>query len=85
MPATKPGQKLGFPSVAYSKSGLALLAGSDGTIYTCNNGAMGKTFKNTHAKMVSCIQCVPSPVNTEEEIVITGGADKKIHVHLLDA
>ena len=85
LPATKPGQKLGFPSVAFSKTGLALLAGSDGTVYTYNNGAPGKSFKQTHTKMVSCIQCVPNPINAEEEIVITGGADKSIHVHLLDA
>ena len=85
LPATKPGAKLGFPSVAFSKSGLALLTASDGTIYTYNNGAPGKSFKNTHAKMVSCIQCVPDPSGSEDEIVITGGADKSIHVHLLNA
>ena len=55
-PGGKPGQKLGFPSVAFSKiHGIAFLAGSDGTIYTYNNGAPGKTYKNTHSKMVSCI------------------------------
>lgn len=39
LPTAKKGVKLGFPSVAFSQSGLALLAGSDGTVYTYNNGA----------------------------------------------
>jgi len=88
MPGGKPGQKLGFPSVAYSAlTGVALLAGSDGTIYTYNNGAPGKSFKAAHTKMVSCIQIVPSPDTaggSENELVITGGGDKMIHMHLLD-
>ena len=38
------------------------------------------------SKMVSCIQCVPDPTGkSEDEFVITGGADKAIHVHLFDS
>ena len=35
--------------------------------------------------MVSCIQCVPDPTDSTRELVITGGADKYIHMHFLDA
>ena len=44
-PSSKPGVKLGFPSVVYSQTGLALLAASDGNVYTMNGSAFGKTFK----------------------------------------
>lgn len=84
MPGSKPGVKLGFPSLAISRTGLVLLAGSDGTVYTYNSGAMGKTFKNTHGKMVSCINVVPHPSKPSSELVITGGADKIILLHELD-
>lgn len=85
LPKAKKGVKLGFPSVAFSKSGLALLAGSDGTVYTYNNGTIGKSHKGMHSKMVSCINCVPDPTDSSREFVITGGADKNIHLHLLDS
>ena len=85
MPASKPGQKLGFPSLAFSKSGTVLLAASDGNIYSYNGGAPGKSFKGTHTKMVSCINCVPHPTDKTKELVITGGADKTIQMHVLDA
>lgn len=84
LPGSKPGVKLGFPSVAISRTGLALCAGSDGTVYTYNNGALGKTFKNTHSKMISCINVVPHPTKPTSELVITGGADKIILLHELD-
>lgn len=84
MPASKPGVKLGFPSVAVSRTGMALLAGSDGTVYTYNSGALGKSFKNTHSKMISCINVVPHPSKATSELVITGGADKTIILHELD-
>lgn len=84
LPNAKKGTKLGFPSVAFSKSGLALLAGSDGTVYTYNNGAQGKSYKGMHTKMVSCINCVDDPTDESREFVITGGADKTIHLHLLE-
>ena len=71
--------------MAFSKSGLALLAASDGTVYTYNNGAPGKSYKQTHAKMVSCINVVQDPTNPANELVITGGADKVIKLHLLAA
>ena len=61
-----------------------MLAASDGTVYTMNGSAFGKSYKQTHAKMVSCINCVPAPNNPDEELVITGGADKVIHIHSLD-
>ena len=84
MPASKPGQKLGFPSIAFSKSGVALLAASDGNIYSYNGTAPGKSYKNIHNKMVSCINCVEHPSDQTKELVITGGADKLIHMHSLD-
>ena len=68
----------------YSQTGLALLAASDGNVYTMNGSAFGKTFKQTHAKMVSCINCVPNPSDPNLELVITGGADKVINIHMLD-
>ena len=71
--------------MAFSKSGTALLAASDGNIYSYNGGAPGKSYKGTHTKMVSCINCVPHPSDQTKEIVITGGADKLIHMHVLDA
>ena len=85
MPAAKAGVKLGFPSVAFSKTGLALLAASDGAVYSYNNGSGGKAFKGTHTKMVSCINIVPDPSSSDKELVITGGADKQIILHHLDA
>ena len=63
LPPAKAGVKLGFPSVAFSKTGLALLAGSDGSVYSYNNGAAGKPFKAVHSKMVSCINILPDPTN----------------------
>mmetsp|Transcript_1767 Transcript_1767/g.2704 ORF Transcript_1767/g.2704 Transcript_1767/m.2704 type:complete len:192 (-) Transcript_1767:872-1447(-) len=60
------------------------MAGSDGTIYTYNGGALGKAFKATHTKMVSCINVVPHPTKETSELVITGGADKTILLHELD-
>ena len=62
-----------------------MLAASDGAVYTYTNGAPGKSFKGTHSKMVSCINCVPDPTDSTREFVITGGADKYIHLHFLDA
>ena len=85
MPQSKPGQKLGFPSLAFTRSGLALIAGSDGAVYGFQGGARSKVFKGVHAKMVSCITSVPDPSNSGNEIVITGGADKKIICHVLDS
>ena len=82
-PSAKPGVKLGFPSVAVSKTGLCLLAGSDGAIYTYNNGAGGKVYKGMHQKMVSCINIVPHPQNQNSELVITGGADKQVQIYEL--
>ena len=35
--------------------------------------------------MVSCINCVPDPTDDTREFVITGGADKYINLHYLDA
>ena len=86
LPPSKSGAaRLGFPSVAFSRTGMALLAASDGAIYTYNGGAPGRSFKNTHTKMVSCINCVPDPRSAAHELVLTGGADKVIHLHSLDS
>ena len=89
-PAAKPAgaagtAQLGFTSVAFSKTGVALIAGSDGTVYTYNNGAPGKSFKESHTKMVSCINVVTHPTDASKELVITGGADKLINVYFFDA
>lgn len=85
LPASKPGQRLGFPSVAFTRSGTALLAASDGSVYSFNGTAPGKLYKGAHTKMVSCISCVAHPSDPSLEVVVTGGADKVIHVSLLDA
>ena len=61
------------------------MAGSDGTVYTYTNGAQSKSHKGIHTKMVSCINVVPDPTDESRELVITGGADKSIHLHLLDS
>ena len=84
MPPSKPGKNLGFPSLAYTKSSMALLAASDGNVYGYNGGSLAKTYKGIHAKMVSCIKVVEN-AGGQNEIVVTGGSDKKIHVHTLDA
>ena len=34
--------------------------------------------------MVSCINCVEDPTDPNREFVITGGADKFLHLHILD-
>lgn len=84
MPTPTTKSKLGFPSVAFSKTGLALLAASDGCIYTFNGSAPGKSYKGIHSKMVSCINCIPDARDPNQELVITGGADKSIQLHILD-